>query len=288
MPETIRRCRQCPNLAELVVSVSGEDEFYCQRCYENVCNGFSGCVFPGNGRPPTTKLYGGKTPDKPPKDCTMAERRLLYSSLKNPPATDAEARRLERVLWLFREMPRIKPAFVLDVGCESGFITRWMVDEPYVKHLVGIDPCEFSIKHAENMVRKRHSPEKAMYQVKGWEDFKGVARVVLEGHMPSGPEEANDKVAWDSVVCFEVIEHFLPSEGVELINKVHSLLSPGGTAFVCTPSPEGRYGLYNMDQWHLKIYAQKELDDMVQSITGCTPSFEALDPDFTMLKWRKK
>jgi 2-polyprenyl-3-methyl-5-hydroxy-6-metoxy-1,4-benzoquinol methylase len=34
------------------------------------------------------------------------------------------------VLWLFREMPRIKPKYVLDVGCESGFITRWMVDGP--------------------------------------------------------------------------------------------------------------------------------------------------------------
>ena len=211
-------------------------------------------------------------PDKLPKDCTMAERRALYSKVRCAPTTDREARNLERVLWLFREMPRIKPATVLDVGCESGFITRWMVDEPYVRNLVGIDPCEFSIEHAIKLVQKRNNLDKAAYRAYGWED---------------GPGPGAEEKTWGAIVCFEVIEHFLPEEGVELIKKIHSLLDPSGTAFLCTPSATGRYGLNNPDPWHLKIYDWLELSKLIKDLTGVTSSPDSSDPDFIMLKWRK-
>jgi 2-polyprenyl-3-methyl-5-hydroxy-6-metoxy-1,4-benzoquinol methylase len=214
-------------------------------------------------------------PDKLPKDMTMAERRALYSKHRHPPTTDREARNLERVLWLFREMPRIKPATVLDVGCESGFITRWMVDEPYVKQLAGIDPCEFSIEHAENMVKKRNNPAKARYAPIGWEEEEALRGL------------GNPNGLWDAIVCFEVIEHFLPEEGKQLIKRIDNLLDKGSTAFLCTPSAEGRYGLKNPDPWHLKIYTQDELGKLVKEVTDATPEFEGGDPDFTMLKWRK-
>jgi 2-polyprenyl-3-methyl-5-hydroxy-6-metoxy-1,4-benzoquinol methylase len=212
-------------------------------------------------------------PDKLPKDCTMTERRALYSKVRLPPTTDREARELERVLWLFREMPRIKPATVLDIGCESGFITRWMVDEPYVKDLMGVDPCEFSIEHAKNLIKKRTNPEKAVYQVCGWEDLV----VYVE------PDHNRN-----AIVCFEVIEHFLPEEGIELIKKVNSLLAPGGTAFLCTPSATGRYGLSNPDPWHLKIYDCLELSQLVKELTGVTPVPDSSDPDLIMMKWRRE
>jgi SAM-dependent methyltransferase len=240
-------------------------------------------------------------PDKLPKDMTMAERRALYSKHRHPPTTDREARNLERVLWLFREMPRIKPALVLDIGCESGFITRWMVDEPYVQVLFGIDPCEFSIEHAKNLIKKRTNPNKAFYSCKGWEDAALLAIVTSK----EGKDTHIDQV--DAVVCFEVIEHFLPAEGVELIKRINSYLAPGsirdvgqradgtmerervpgGTAFLCTPSATGRYGLSNPDPWHLKIYTPDELGKMIKDLTGADPVFENSDPDFTMLKWRK-
>ena len=206
-------------------------------------------------------------PDKLPKDMTMAERRALYSKHRHAPTTDREARNLARVLWLFREMPRIKPKYVLDVGCESGFITRWMVDEPYVSQLVGIDPCEFSIEHARNMIKRRTHPEKAVYNCAGWEELDPIRQS-------------------DAAVCFEVIEHFLPAEGVELIKKLDSLLSAEGTAFLCTPRATGRYGLGNPDPWHLKIYTEEELSKLVKEVTGCTPETSNEDPDFIMLKWR--
>lgn len=216
-------------------------------------------------------------PDKLPKDMTMAERRALYSKHRHPPTTDREARNLERVLWLFREMPRIKPKSVLDVGCESGFITRWMVDEPYVAALTGVDPCEFSIQHAKELVKKRANPGKAVYHVMGWEDLNPDPNKVTAGitAMP------------DAIVCFEVIEHFLPAEGIELIKKLHSLLAPGGTAFLCTPLATGRYGTNNPDPWHLKIYDWLELSQVIKEITGTTPVPESGDPDFIMMKWRK-
>jgi 2-polyprenyl-3-methyl-5-hydroxy-6-metoxy-1,4-benzoquinol methylase len=196
----------------------------------------------------------------------------MYSKLKCAPATDREARNLERVLWLFREMPRIKPKRVLDIGCESGFISRWAVDEPYVERLLGIDPCEFSIEHATRMIKKREHPEKAQYIASGWEEA-----IVF----------ANPEDNWNAVVCFECIEHFLPAEGIELLKKIHALLAPGGTAFLCTPSAPGRYGLSNPDPWHLKIYTQDELSKLIQEITGAEPVPDNSDPDFIMLKWRK-
>lgn len=221
-------------------------------------------------------------PDKLPKDMTMAERRALYSKHRHPPTTDREARNLERVLWLFREMPRIKPATVLDVGCESGFITRWMVDEPYVKTLCGIDPCEFSIEHAKNLVKKRTKPEKACYYVHGWED---TLPLVVTGDSKENTISACN--VFGAVVCFEVIEHFHLEEGLVLLNKLHKLLAPGGTAFLCTPSATGRYGLKNPDPWHLKIYTLDELSKLIKDVTGAAPVAESGDPDFTMLKWRK-
>jgi 2-polyprenyl-3-methyl-5-hydroxy-6-metoxy-1,4-benzoquinol methylase len=221
-------------------------------------------------------------PDKLPKDMTMAERRALYSKHRHPPTTDREARNLERVLWLFREMPRIKPKYVLDVGCESGFITRWMVDEPYVKGVYGLDPCEFSIEQAKNLVKKRANPDKAFYEVKGWEDDP----LYLLNTPADGTKETLVH-GYDAVVCFECIEHFLPEEGRQMLSKVNILLNKGGTAFLCTPSANGRYGLKNPDPWHLKIYAQDELGKLVKEVTGAAPEFEGGDPDFTMLKWKK-
>jgi 2-polyprenyl-3-methyl-5-hydroxy-6-metoxy-1,4-benzoquinol methylase len=221
-------------------------------------------------------------PDKLPKDCTMAERRAMYSKVRSAPATDREARELERVRWLFREMPRIKPAAVLDIGCESGFITRWMVDEPYVNVLVGVDPCEFSIEHARSLVKKRTNPVKAHYYSFGWEDVENISKCFEDGLV-----ETLGRGLWDAVICFEVIEHFLSEEGIKLIEKIQLMLAPGGTAFLCTPAAEGRYGLNNPDPWHLKIYDWVELCNLVQSTTGATPVPERGDPDFIMLSWKK-
>lgn len=230
-------------------------------------------------------------PDKLPKDMTMAERRALYSKHRHPPTTDREARNLERVLWLFREMPRIKPKNVLDVGCESGFITRWLVDEPYLTGgesvlggygLVGIDPCEFSIEHAKSMAKKRANPNKAWYQVMGWEEFD-FGGPVAGGRAPLPPDSL-----FDAVVCFEVIEHFHLEEGLLLLNTLHKKLNPGGTAFLCTPSATGRYGLKNPDPWHLKIYDWLELSKLIKELTGVTPVPDSSDPDFIMMKWRRE
>lgn len=209
--------------------------------------------------------------DKLPKDCTMAERRDMYSKHKNAPTTDREARGLERVLWLYREMPRLKPAHVIDIGCESGFITRWMVDEPYVRELYGIDPSEFSIVNAKALIKKRASPEKARYEVAGWEDLKSD----------------NPEGLFDAAVCFECIEHFLPEEGVLLIQKINSMICQGGTAFMCTPKAEERFGLSNPDPWHLKIYTNNEISDLVKRVTGASVLFENSDPYCTLFKWKK-
>jgi len=205
--------------------------------------------------------------DKLPKDCTMAERRALYSKHINAPSTDREASRLERVLWLYREMPRLKPKYVLEIGCESGFITRWMVDEPYVTKLHGIDPCEFSIKQANEMIKRRENNQKATYSVSGWEnEVLGL---------------------WNAIVCFEVIEHFLPEEGEMLVKKINDLMPSGGMAFMCTPKADGRYGLNNPDPWHLKIYTKTEISDLVKRVTGAEVSFEESDSYCTLFRWSK-
>jgi len=227
-------------------------------------------------------------PDKLPKDMTTAERRAEYSQHRHAPTTDREASRLIRVVWLYREMPRIKPKSVLDIGCESGFITRWLVDEPYVKMVYGVDPCEFSIGHAKNLVKKRANPGKALYDVRGWEDPLVIAsydeKMAVDLSIPGHSEAA---LSYDAVVCFEVIEHFLPEEGKQLIAKIHSLLAPRGTAFLCTPSAEGIFGNSNPDPYHLKIYTREELAKLVEEVTGVKPEANNTDPAFIMLKWRK-
>jgi len=196
------------------------------------------------------------------------QRRVYYEQVIQPPTGDVAASSLWRVRWLYKEIPALKPKRILEIGCESGFITRWVVDEPYVEELKGIDPCVNAINHAKTLVLQRKHPEKATYTTEAWEAL-------------------DESRSWDAIVCFELIEHFPSQEGDQLIAKIHRLLSHGGSAFLCTPSPNGRYGVNNPDKHHLYVYTEESLRGKILANTGYDPSSNKSDVDFLMQKWSK-
>lgn len=164
------------------------------------------------------------------------------------PTPDPLALRLLRVLWLHH----IHYAFglfdpwkrVLDIGCHDGFVTRWLVDEPSVETLVGIDICEQSIVWAQELVKVRAHPEKAHYIHDDWMTNKEVRELEL----------------FDAIVCFELIEHLDLEETTALFKFIDEHLELGGGALITTPNIEGPVGETNADEQHINLFSLKRLE----------------------------
>ena len=74
--------------------------------------------------------------------------------------------------------------------------------------------------------------------------------------------------SFDAILLFEVIEHLDLEEGIELIRKIYSLLTPGGKLFLTTPN------LYHPHRYwdchHKTPYRYDELGGLL-SATGFIP-----------------
>ncbi|HYC64392.1 MAG TPA: class I SAM-dependent methyltransferase [Reyranellaceae bacterium] len=138
-----------------------------------------------------------------------------------------------------------KPRTILDIGCNSGFLTRWLLLEPSVERLVGVDPCQIAINRARQLT-SRIAP--------GYADWR-------EGSI----FEQKFDTYFDLIVCCEVLEHFTPTEGEQLFDLIYDRLEPTGTALITSPSPHGPFGLHNSDQKHITLRNAVELELMARA-----------------------
>lgn len=111
--------------------------------------------------------------------------------------------RIERIL----ASRRIEAGRVLDFGCGNGAMVAWLSSKGF--EVVGIDPSESGIAEAA-----RAHPSHEFHRASSEDDLAFLGR-------------------FDLVTCIEVIEHCYDPRGV--MQQIHGLLEPGGTAIVSTP-----------------------------------------------------
>lgn len=206
------------------------------------------------------------------------EQRLEYYQKHTCHPTPGEAGEgLERVKWLKRMFDAEPMSTFLDLGCNDGFTTRWMVDKPNFISLVGVDPGIEQIKWAKQHIIDRNNWKKAEYYCMGYQEYE------LETKRRPMWE------AFDGVSCFEMIEHFTKEEALDLLKFIKRMLAPNGRAFVNTPNIDGRWGRTNPDPHHLVLYDVPLLESTIREAVGNVElHWDGYQPncEFLSVMWR--
>ena len=182
-------------------------------------------------------------------ELTREERMEKIRTHRCNPTPDALTVRLLRIVWLHHVHHTFKVSSpwkrVLDIGCHDGFATRWMVDEPNIEKLVGIDLCEHAVCWANELIKTRKHPEKATYELGDW-------------------MKAEIDEPFDAVVCFELLEHLDNDEIEELFFFIDRAVSPGGVLLLTTPNIDGPVGKSNPDEQHINLFSPERLEATFQ------------------------
>lgn len=182
---------------------------------------------------------------------SQEERDEFYRTIENYyPTTIQSARRLARVQWLEQLNSRYRFRKILDLCCNDGFGTRFLLQSPVVERLVGIDLNESAIAGAKKLaVEEGYFPEVSEYynqSIFEWEDYDH----------------------FDCVVCFETIEHFMPEDQPGLIEFIDSKLESGGRAYMSTPDVFGQFGETNPDPTHIGLLSAEQVKDLMVDAIG--------------------
>ncbi len=140
------------------------------------------------------------------------------------------------------EMIRCQPQRVLDLGLGFGMMgvaVRQWIDlgvQPWRTHLVGVEVWE-------------------AYRNPLWELYDLLYVRTIEEHLRRDPHQ------YDLVVLGDVIEHFEEATSHQILNRVSSLLSPGGSILVITPSTEMAQGSAHGNPYerHRSVWNQEKL-----------------------------
>jgi cyclopropane fatty-acyl-phospholipid synthase-like methyltransferase len=199
------------------------------------------------------------------------ERCAYYENANAQLTSDAQANNLARVRWLKAMTAACGPfPRVLDIGCNDGFATRWMIDDDACELLVGLDLNERALKIAMEARDAYPCPQKAIYLKQDYRDFRDRD--------------------FDAVVNFELLEHFTEDEGAHLLQFSHDALKPGGIGFLNTPNIRGAWGETNPDECHLKLYGLDSLCALFDRVLGIRPQFHDYMPSgpFLSCYWSKQ
>lgn len=203
---------------------------------------------------------------------TTEERLEYYAQHKcELPCDDLRARAMDRVRWLIEECKVKRFKNVVDIAMHDGFVTRWMVDEPGFKSLIGIEPSTDAIEKARIAIQYRLHPEKAEYICSGYET------VFLTPYF------------YDAIVAFEFIEHITVSEIRSFLHYMNNGLKVGGIGYLCTPNIDGRWGITNPDEHHISLQSKETLEETVKETLGVELEFYKYYEkcDHLLAKWVK-
>jgi 2-polyprenyl-3-methyl-5-hydroxy-6-metoxy-1,4-benzoquinol methylase len=106
----------------------------------------------------------------------------------------------------------IRDSAVLDVGCGFGWFELFAIDAD-VQHVIGIEVTDRDLQTA----RRHIDTPKATFQV------------------ASATELPFPNDSFDTVVCWEVLEHIPRNSEPRLFSEVARVLRPGGTFYMSTP-----------------------------------------------------
>lgn len=130
----------------------------------------------------------------------------------------AQADRLPRVAWLTGELLQSKGVSLLDLGCNDGWMLRFLYDRGITLHGTGIDLNPDCI-------------ERARLRFAGHKDFRFYCGPV-EG-AATITKERRGSGQFHAVSCFEVLEHVF--DPVAVLEAAASCVRPGGTIYFSTP-----------------------------------------------------
>lgn len=139
---------------------------------------------------------------------------------------------------------RIRPGLgrrVLEIGCGTGTMTRFLVDRELV---VGVDVVDDYIRLTAERYR----------------DHPNVIIRRLDLTQSIGPLRG---FRFDSAVSVNVFEHIADDEAA--MKAVHALLPPGGTFTLLVPCHPALYGRFDRDLGHHRRYRKDELRHKLQS-----------------------
>lgn len=123
----------------------------------------------------------------------------------------------EAYAWEMTELlPKNRQAKVLDLGCGSGYLVRWLVDLGYTD-VHGVDVSAEQIAYA-----------------------RGLGLPVCQG-------DCLDYLAthggFDAIISTDVIEHQTKEEVIDFLEAIRRALVPGGTVILRTGNMSSIYGL---------------------------------------------
>ena len=143
---------------------------------------------------------------------------------------------------------------VLDIGCGGGALTRTLVGEPDIEHVLALDASALALEHAER--RMRRMPE----------DLKAKVKLV------QGPASAIDPrwKTYDAAALVEFIEHIDPERWPPIERAVFAIAHPK-TVIVTSPNREYNtlYGLSPDQRRHKDHRFEWDRDEFGQWATGC-------------------
>ncbi len=181
-----------------------------------------------------------------------------YAAL-NPESPKAARGRAENYKSDFlRLLPQDTRARILDLGCGSGFLLQFLIQQGYTS-VVGIDTSSEQVDFA----RSRGLP---------------VTRADASSYLESNK-------GFDCVLSIDMIEHLSPAEIVEFLKSVYGALAPRGCIIIRTPNASSFCGTVTRyaDFTHECTFTEKSLH---QVLHACGFSSVSIYDDTIPFGWR--
>lgn len=147
---------------------------------------------------------------------------------------------------------------VLDIACGAGYGSQ-MLSQAGARSVIGVDVCSQTVNYAN----KNYPSPNLTFICANAEEF-------------TWPE------SFDVIVSFETMEHL--QQPAQFLNRLHSLLVPGGCLLLSVPLGETRH----FDPFHLHAFSQDEVGALLKN-SGFVAESSRCDPCFmnrsTLLHW---
>ena len=132
-----------------------------------------------------------------------------------------------------------KPLRVLDIGCGTGYLMRYLQKYPLDGEVVGIDISSYALQFCRQ---------------------RGANSLAIA----SATEVPFQSSSYDLIICIDTIQHLTPA-GADLvaIKEFARLLRPGGLLYLRTNSARGHRPLEGVDPNQYRRYLIPELKNMI-------------------------
>ena len=159
-----------------------------------------------------------------------------------PQTLQGLAPRLPYLRWLVRTcMPSDRDARILDIGCGHGAILYALQQAGY-RHARGVDGSAEQVQAAARL------------------GIHGVEQGELMQALHDTPD-----ASLDTVIAFDVIEHFTKAELIPLVDEVHRVLKRGGRWVIHAPNGESPFGnrMRSWDYTHEQAFTRTSLGQLL-------------------------